>query len=188
MILLGRLCRCHYASNPAVSAAVRVACLSAFQASPGPRRPSLGPRLQAPPSDPQSSRVLLPFAPCGLYPSAVHQLRVCPRVSAVLLLLFIFFTELPTYLLLSPNSLLVFLLLSYLLNLYCSFTSFESNFPFIAPLSDLKSFTHLNVAIETLLCLRLLVKRSHFHLSALCSFEELPLLPACMVRVISAVE
>lgn len=48
MILLGRLCRCHYASNPAVSAAVRVACLSAFQASPGPCRPSLGPRLLAP--------------------------------------------------------------------------------------------------------------------------------------------
>lgn len=49
MILLGRLCQCHHASNPAVSAAVRVACLSASRASPGPHRPSPGPTQQGPP-------------------------------------------------------------------------------------------------------------------------------------------
>ena len=81
MILLGRLCRCHYASNPAVSAAVRVACLSAFRASPGPCRPSPGPRQLAPPSDPQSSTALLPHVPCGLCPSVVLQ-QHCPLLSA----------------------------------------------------------------------------------------------------------
>ena len=80
MILLGRLCRCHYASNPAVSAAVRVACLSAFQASPGPRRPSLGPRLLGPPFwSPElqdSASLLLPLA-------FVPQLSFCcPPLSA----------------------------------------------------------------------------------------------------------
>lgn len=45
MILLGRLCRCHYASNPAVSAAVRVACLSPFLGLP--RASQAIPLLQA---------------------------------------------------------------------------------------------------------------------------------------------
>lgn len=122
MILLGRLCRCHYASNPAVSAAVRVACLSAFQASPGPRRPSLGPRLLAPPSDPQSSRVLLPLAPCGLCPSAVLSRHVCPLLLATqsFLHLLLIDAELPTGLTLtlsSPNCLLSCYLFSFFYSL-----------------------------------------------------------------------
>lgn len=111
MILLGRLCRCHYASNPAVSAAVRVACLSAFQASPGPCRPSLGPRLRPPFLLPRAPEFCFPWLPVAFVPQlsfssmSVHPVchRVLPSHAHVVIM------ELPTCLtipLSPPNHLL----------------------------------------------------------------------------------
>ncbi|KAM9568094.1 LOW QUALITY PROTEIN: protein O-mannosyl-transferase TMEM260 [Salvelinus alpinus] len=62
----GRLCQCHYASNPVVSAAVRVAFPSACQASPGFGGPPWAQGRRPFPPIPRALELSLPTASRGL--------------------------------------------------------------------------------------------------------------------------
>lgn len=188
MILLGRLCRCHYASNPAVSAAVRVACLSAFQASPGPCRPSLGPQLLAPPF---WSPELQDFATLLLPLAFVPQLSFCcPLLSATQTVLNANAHCGVTHLS-DANTQRAILLSCYLFAffyslhlLFCSWTSRDLHALFPIPslwklcLCSQGAFAVSEVTGEV-------VTLSPFSSMFI---SELPLLPACVARVISARE
>lgn len=163
MILLGRLCRCHYASNPAVSAAVRVACLSPFLGLP--RALQAIPLLQAagPPfwsadfQDSPSPGSPRPLSLCcslaaHLYAHAVHVFSPSDGCHQAVSTAVICLSLNPSH----------------------AFPAFPRPAFFLF-----------------LCCLyyrRWPVEEALPHLTARCSFEELPLLSVFMARVISAGE
>lgn len=163
MILLGRLCRCHYASNPAVSAAVRVACLSPFLGLP--RASQAIPLLQAAgplfwSTDFQDSSSL----------GSLRPLSLCCSLAAHLYMLVVhiaFHND-------GCHQAFSTAVICLSLNLSHVFPAFSRPASFLF--------------VCCLYYCRWPVEESLPHLTALCSFEELPLLTVFTARVISARE